>query len=177
MSDETYSPGEADNMPGFQRFAIPGDLDLLISDTSVFVGWKQVSEDFLNLGYDVNRNSLQRVFVNISGDWFNPGSSLKEGTPMMRAVFGGRETITGTDPEHNVADIRVYPNPASGKVFIQSGTSIDFKYSLTDMHGRTLRQEANSESIDVSDLPSGLYMLRIVPAQGTPVIRKLVVRH
>jgi hypothetical protein len=175
MSDETYSPGEDDDMPGFQRFAIPGEIDLLISDTSVFVGWKQVSEDFLNLGYDVNRNSLQRVFVNISGDWFNPGSSLKEGTPMIRAVFGGRETITGTDPENTAAEIRVFPNPASGRVNIK--TVLNFNCSLTDLQGRTVRQEVNNESMDVSDLPSGVYILRIVPDQGTPVIRKLVVSH
>ncbi len=74
LSEETFTPGEWEGKPGFRRYAFPADTNLVITDTSFFAGWKQTTEDFLNLGYDVNRNNLDRVFVNISGDWFNPGS-------------------------------------------------------------------------------------------------------
>ena len=108
-----------------QALRLPGDTNLVITDTSFFAGWKQTTEDFLNLGYDVNRNNLDRVFVNISGDWFNPGSSLIPGTPMIRAVFSKKDLVTGGgDISANGPDITVYPNPASDRIlYPRSGLS------------------------------------------------------
>jgi hypothetical protein len=176
MSEETYTPGLADGMPGFRRYAIPSGTDLLISDTSVFVGWKQETEDFLNLGYDVNRNSLSRVYVNISGDWFSPGASLKQGTPMIRAVFGGEETITGTDPLPVESRFRVFPNPASELLHIEGDTE-GVAYSLRDLSGREVLQGRYRESVSVAGLPDGLYLLRLVPDRGTATVVKVVVHH
>lgn len=176
MSEETFTPGLEDGAPGFRRYAIPSGTDLLISDTSVFVGWKQDTEDFLNLGYDVNRNSLSRVYVNISGDWFSPGASLKQGTPMIRVVFGGTETITGTEPLPLESRIRVFPNPASGLLYIECEAE-RFSYSLHDLNGREVLRGHDSASVSVADLPSGLYLLRIVPERGNATVLKVVVHH
>jgi hypothetical protein len=116
------------------------------------------------------------VYVNISGDWFSPGASLKQGTPMIRAVFGGTETITGTGPLPVESRIRVYPNPASGLLHIEC-ESESFSYSLHDLNGREVLQGNEREPVSVAELPSGLYLLRIVPVRGNATVHKVVVHH
>jgi hypothetical protein len=177
LSEETFTPGEWEGKPGFRRYAFPADTDLVITDTSFFAGWKQTTDEFLNLGYDVNRNNLDRVFVNISGDWFNPGSSLIHGTPMIRAVFSKKDLVTGGgDIPANGPDIAVYPNPASDRIFIRTAGYPLQRIRLFDLNGRMVREESGArEEVDVSMLPAGLYFLQLTSANGRSVSRKVVI--
>jgi hypothetical protein len=180
MSPELFSPGDEKGMPGFTRYAIPADTNLVINDTSIFAGWKQVTEDFLNLGYDVNRNNLPRTYVNISGDWFNPGGgSLIPGSLMIRTVFGAKELVTGgKDIRGTARGVTLFPNPASDRINIRVTGFTPGRIRLLDMHGRVLLDESgNRDQVDVSALPSGLYFMQLIAADGTPVSRKIVVRH
>jgi hypothetical protein len=179
ISPESFSPGDDPQLFGFTTCALPSDTSLVITDTSVFVGWKQVTEDFLNLGYDVNRNNLDRTFVNISGTWFNPGNSLIPGTPMIRAVFGSKNIITGTpDIPATDHDIQVYPNPASGIVHISSAGFTVSRIRLMDMQGRVLLEErGDPHEFDVTGLPAGIYLLQLCSPDGTLVNRKMVIHH
>lgn len=55
----------------------------------------------------------------------------------------------------------VYPNPTHGPVTI-AGASGPFSYRLYTMEGRLLKSaEQVSESLDLSDLPAGIYYLRL----------------
>jgi hypothetical protein len=179
MSPETFSPGDMEGMPGFRRYLFPVDTDLVITDTSVFVGWKQTSEEFLNLGYDVNRDNLPRTFVNISGDWFNPGGSLIPGTLMIRAVFGRKALATGgNEVPGSLHDVVLFPNPASDRINIRAEGFQLSRIRLMDLHGRVLREESGArDNVDVSACPSGLYFLQLIASDGTVVSRKIVVSH
>ena len=179
MSEETCYPGSESGMPEFNRYRIVAEPGLVITDTIVYVGWKQVSEEFLNLGYDVNRNNLSRTFVNISGEWFNPGNSLIPGSLMIRPVFGSRNVITGT-PEipDSGTEILVYPNPASEKVYFQSGNIRIVSLKVVDLCGKMLSSTSNpGSSLDVSLLPPGLYFIQIDGNDGNTITRKIVIRH
>jgi hypothetical protein len=179
ISPGTFSPGDETGMPGFRRYFFPADTDLVISDTSFFAGWKQVTEDFLNLGYDVNRNNLDRTFVNSSGEWFNPGRSLIPGALMIRTVFGASGQATGITelPEKN-RQVLLFPNPASEKIHIKAtGFTID-RIRLFDIHGRVLLDKTGtSQDIDVTSLRQGLYIIQLTAADGTNIFSKMVIRH
>jgi hypothetical protein len=73
---------------------------------------------------------------------------------------------------HNLSDanLRVYPNPVSDMLYIDY--SLDATLTVSDMTGSVLVTTMNNE-IDVSALPSGVYMLRIQDSGGS-VVRKFV---
>ena len=75
--------------------------------------------------------------------------------------------------------VRLYPNPASGRVQIVSGSPMR-EVAMIDMLGQVVRtqrfSQRLSESIDISGLEQGLYMVRISTQSGV-VTEKLLVRR
>ena len=57
------------------------------------------------------------------------------------------------------AQIRVYPNPASGTVYIHAPYPVNIV--LTDMRGTEISRQENAASVDVSGLAGGVYFLQI----------------
>lgn len=82
------------------------------------------------------------------------------------------DTITGVNNILNES-IKVYPNPVSGKLFIQPTSNIDEGFSLEmySVKGELVKTEcleggSNLHRIDVSSLKSGVYVLRLTSASG-----------
>jgi hypothetical protein len=179
MSQEEFTPQFGSGMTEFRRYPISPDTNLIVTDTSIYIGWKQVSEEFLNLGYDVNRDNIDRIFVNTSGEWYNPGSSIVPGSLMIRAVFGSKDVITGVaDIPASPLEVTLFPNPVSDKLNIRaSGFTVD-RVSVFDVYGRlVLHAQSSPGFIDVSGLPSGIYQVTIISDQERCVTRKIIVCH
>ena len=71
-------------------------------------------------------------------------------------------TLTITSETLN-SFVRVYPNPTTEKLFIASKTSQ--KASLFNVAGQKLL-ESNATELDVTDLPSGIYLLNLQNTQN-----------
>jgi hypothetical protein len=71
-------------------------------------------------------------------------------------------TLTITSETLN-SFVRVYPNPTTEKLFIVSKTSQ--KASLFNVAGQKLL-ESNATELDVTDLPSGIYLLNLQNTQN-----------
>lgn len=67
----------------------------------------------------------------------------------------------------------VYPNPATDVIKISNVNNLDItNLTITDINGRTMKQVNTSiEAINVSDLNSGIYFLKIKTAQGEGVTK------
>ena len=69
-------------------------------------------------------------------------------------------------PELVFTDIKVYPNPATSVLVLESASAVKGKVSLTDALGRTVVEfDANGDTqqqVDVSGLSAGMYVLRII---------------
>ena len=82
--------------------------------------------------------------------------------------------------DHSDERWRVYPNPASGKVYIEPvGTANDISLELLDISGRTLPFVAETSSggiiqASVSGLSEGVYFLKIVE-EGRVFLKRLVI--
>jgi len=179
MSSDEFTPVFDSEMPEFRRYAISPETTLLFTDTVVYVGWKQVSEEFLNVGYDVNRDNLSRTFVNTSGEWFNPGNSIIPGSLMIRPVFGSKDVITGeTAVPATPLDINLFPNPVSGRLNIRAEGIKITRIHVYDVYGRLVLQgRDNLDYIDVSGLSSGIYQVNIISDRKQSITRKIVVCH
>ena len=65
--------------------------------------------------------------------------------------------------ENGAKMFRTYPNPVSDIVMIESATSVN-RYEIYDVKGAVVRSEAvdsNSFEINVNNLPSGIYFIKI----------------
>ena len=56
--------------------------------------------------------------------------------------------------ENNRPTLRIYPNPTHGVILGQAG-----EYRITNLSGQTLKTGISEGSIDVSDLPAGVYFI------------------
>ncbi|MEK7253944.1 MAG: T9SS type A sorting domain-containing protein, partial [Bacteroidota bacterium] len=65
--------------------------------------------------------------------------------------------------------VAVFPNPASGKVFIQTNGEILSKINLFSLDGRLLKTwQASGEAVEISldEFSAGMYFLKMDFAQG-----------
>jgi hypothetical protein len=68
----------------------------------------------------------------------------------------------------NSNDFSVYPNPASDLIYFENNSSAsNYTITIFDSFGRIiLENNSNPTSLDISQLPSGLYVARIRNNQG-----------
>lgn len=71
--------------------------------------------------------------------------------------------------ENGLDNIKVYPNPASEFVMIENTLQSDANILILDMRGAVVKQlklTSNTERIDVSELTSGMYHVRVLSSEG-----------
>lgn len=89
--------------------------------------------------------------------------------------------ITVTDLENATSqDIKVYPNPAVQEVFISTEGGIELKeLYLIDLNGKIILQgneqykQVNGYRIDIASLEKGVYILKVITAEGE-ITKKIV---
>ncbi len=74
----------------------------------------------------------------------------------------------GIDENKIVADIKIFPNPASDILHIQSPISLNAR--LTDMSGRTILNKINVSDLDITTLANGLYLLNLSDKEGKLIL-------
>lgn len=76
-------------------------------------------------------------------------------------------------------EISIYPNPATTTLNLTSTATSDFELSVLDITGKVIksyRMLDKTFAFDVSDLASGMYMLRLVSTDGASKVVKFVKR-
>ena len=141
------------------------DAPLYLSAGTYYIGFTQITNQFLNVGEDKNINSQDKVFYNVGGGWNN---SPFFGSLMMRPFFGAKSDLVGIEnpTAKNDYTVSVYPNPANDKLFIKSNLDYPFQkisYTIVDLFGRTIFENILniSEYIDISSLADGVYFIRV----------------
>ncbi|AJR04357.1 T9SS type A sorting domain-containing protein [Siansivirga zeaxanthinifaciens] len=86
--------------------------------------------------------------------------------------------LSVNDPEYNQNDIRIVPNPANNQIFIIESTLYSFNnIYIYDHLGRFLNVlKPISNSIDVSNLKSGIYYLKFNNDNSTFITKKLIIQ-
>jgi hypothetical protein len=83
-----------------------------------------------------------------------------------------------TGDNNKASSLNVFPNPASTTVRLDMPGVVLSHATIHDMQGRQLldvRLQHNEPTVDVSDLPRGIYLLRTVSKSGEMYVKKLVV--
>lgn len=139
-----------------------------------YVGWVQQSADFLNVGFDVNRNNRTRIFYNIDGNWRNTSFN---GSLMIRPVLSAVPLPTFVK-QPRIVSFRAWPNPTSGFLHIDfpdNENPADLSVSVFDLHGRlVLSAGANEHRLDLSGFPAGIYLIRISGSKVLSQTQKII---
>ncbi|CAG4991201.1 hypothetical protein DYBT9275_00702 [Dyadobacter sp. CECT 9275] len=131
-----------------------------ITDT-FYVGWLQVNEQPLTVGYDLNsRLGADKVWYNLGTEWV-PGADLK-GSIMIRPFMTtkGQEVVTGTEPGISAKSF-FYPNPSQGiiswKDLVLDRIEV---YTVNGNLVKVISPGYESRSASVTELPGGLYIFK-----------------
>jgi len=97
----------------------------------------------------------------------------------------GKQMVTGMEDEKATAlateTFRVYPNPANGLVAVSCESNKAYDVQLLNLMGQSLQSghiTNNICTLDVKELPSGVYVIRIAAQDGSQVLnRKLVIQR
>jgi hypothetical protein len=134
-----------------------------------YLGWIQTGENFLNIGFDRNRNHRDKAFYNIGQGW---EQSIFDGSLMLRPIFC-RTAENFPDDSENLSDEQeqrsssrgysAYPNPTKGLIYLTENDSTPMEASrvnLYDLSGHLVKSFPNvSGNIDLSTLATGIYLM------------------
>jgi hypothetical protein len=140
-----------------------------------YVGWLQVGELPVTLGFDRNSSSTGRIYSN-SGTTWSVEDGLK-GNIMIRPFLGsqGVGLPVGVEQEPGLQDV-FFPNPGAGEIHWKRSnlTKIDV-YTIDGRLIKTVIPKAGqlSENLDIAD---GTYVLKSFDGRRTFVQKIIVVK-
>lgn len=104
-------------------------------------------------------------------------SSVFAGGYNQSSTLDGAYKLNGllATSDHNVKAnaVSVYPNPTKGQVNLQSKVGIS-TIELYDMSGKVVKTFGKISQLDLSGLKSGVYMLKVMTADGQSTTTKLI---
>lgn len=161
------------------------DFDFFMLDTaqivpSVFyIGWIQVTNDFLNVGFDKNNNKQDKIFYTMDGVW---KTTSFEGSLMIRPVFANKSKKTSKRDTFLPAEenqIKIYPNPTSSFINIEYPESWqNAKLDIIDIQGRIVFAEDRIKTqLNLSALSTGTYFLVLRNTNGGTHHMKLLITN
>jgi hypothetical protein len=134
------------------------DFKRISVDTSFFIGMRQIDKDYLNVGFDRNTNTINRLFYSFDKINWNKSQVDSIGSLMIRPIFLSEinKKVEIKEVIQN-SNFIVFPNPSKDKLFINS---IESAFKLTDIQGREILFFENNESgIDISSISNGVYFV------------------
>lgn len=164
-------PAFTDDYLGFVPYYL--EEPLAVSGT-FYVGFFQNHDVQLNIGFDQNHDATGKFFYRTAADWH---PSFYKGAPMIRPVMGKRFDHSAV-PQHSRQNVKLYPNPTTGSVYIQlDENEVDLDYSVWNVFGQCLEAgKLHSNEIPLDQFPSGVYFVRL-SSKNQPLINEKIVKH
>ncbi len=163
------------------EFGVPQNLTVTDNTSNVVVSWDAVDKA---TSYDLYRNN--KFLVNVETTSYTDGDFLKDDELCykVRAVFGNNKsaftketcvTATGDMIDEIDSKVEIYPNPVNDRLYIETLTQTQTQtVEIFDIYGRRQKSIVNSQRstvIDLSDLKSGIYFVKINTEKGNIVKR------
>ena len=143
---------------------------LLLNAGTYFIGWKQNSQYKINIGFDRNTDATNKMKYNVTGAWQNYNNIA--GSLMMRPIVGNQSVLVTTkDIKKEDFSLKIYPVPASDVLNITTDLDIE-SIEIMNLTGNIIKKIVHSNTIEVSDLSAGIYLLNLNTSAG--FIRKLI---
>jgi hypothetical protein len=149
-------------------FTIPVSPSVLVNN-NFYIGWT-VNGDQFAVGGDKNNVPRGMFRFMDAAVWAAPN----EDALMLRAVMNNNITTGLTEAMQALAQVKLFPNPASGQVTIQGEFQ---KGYLLDATGRQVHEftgNGTAMQLDVRDLPAGLYVVKLQNKTALQTIKLII---
>ncbi len=128
-------------------------------------------------GYSINNDpTIGGVITNIAGAPGYPFNTNKVGTLTITL----RSVLSVDDQEQQTSKVDIYPNPAKDNITIRSSIAIKTidVYSILGKKVKQYQFDSNitEQSLDLSSLQSGMYMIRFETNNGSILTKKLALK-
>jgi len=163
-----------DDLFKYQTYILEDELPV---DGTFYIGWRQTTKDNLNVGFDLNSNNSQKIFYNVSGNWYN---SSFEGTLMIRPILGQEQNAhVGMEQidTPKAFDFMMYPNPNNSGIINFKINDIRSNYSINifSLQGQMVYEGNYRNKINLTQLSKGIYIVRVINTDNnTSNIKKLI---
>lgn len=134
------------------------DFKRISVDTSFFIGMRQIDKDYLNIGFDRNTNTINRIFYSFDKLNWNKSQVDTIGSLMIRPIF-----LSNLNKKVEIKELvqypvfTVFPNPVKDKLYIKSN---EFDYKITNILGREILFFQNTDNgLDIATLSKGVYFV------------------
>jgi hypothetical protein len=99
-----------------------------------------------------------------TSNWFNVDASVS---------FSEDCSTIGITDVASANAITIFPNPTSGALFLSNNCN----FTLTDLTGKIILQQQNTNVADISNLPAGLYFILVTGDNGQLVQRSKLTKE
>lgn len=109
------------------------------------------------------------------GDYFDLMRNFENCQTAFAKRLASGETVSSREPEQNVV-FRMYPNPATNEVTVECMETLQH-IQVLDASGKVVRMivpESSKTTIQLSELPTGVYYLHGTTSAGNRSMQKLV---
>ena len=149
----------------------PFDKILKVNGT-IYIGIMQHSKESINIGFDTSNDNSQYNFYDVGYGWKN--SDMK-GSLMMRPALGNNYVIK-EEMKTSENRLSLYPNPSKNEINISElDAESCSEVMIFDMTGRMMKHFTNNVKLDVTDLPNGIYMMRVITKDGDRYTEKFMI--
>ncbi len=135
---------------------------IVVSGT-IYVGFEQLQQGGLNVGFDANHDSREHIFYNVENNWYQSNFA---GALMIRPIIGSNLilNVKKYDMIKN-QPLKVYPNPAGNILFFKLPGNDKYKtlkVQIYSLYGSVLENvEVDNNQINITGLNDGMYILRL----------------
>lgn len=122
-------------------------------------------------GYGDGGGAVSLVDNNGSQVFSSPNGNYGSGTSIY---FSADSTLSASEFDFS-NDIRLYPNPSTG-VFFLNDNQQTVSVAVVDTLGKVVYSQNNvGQSVDLSNLPKGIYFAKITNEHNNTIIQKLII--
>ncbi|MDX1351171.1 MAG: T9SS type A sorting domain-containing protein, partial [Putridiphycobacter sp.] len=170
---QPHYPNYASHKNQYSYYKFNGNQSVPVP-AKFFIGFEQIDDQNLFLGFDLNNNNQDKIFYNNGGAWANASF---QGSLIMRPVFstGLNYTLEVQPLKVEKIDMVMYPNPVTHNLTI-SNFNNSFIAKVYDMTGRQLIVDRSGD-IDFSDLNNGIYIVNVQDELGKTVYTQKIVKQ
>ncbi len=180
-----------DTLQGFTTYRLEdpfsGELQPVIipENTTFYVGWEQVSnefEDAIPVGFDITTQNVAQYnfFSTNEVDWFDFAGAGFDGAICMRPIMGTENAIqTSVEDSQAQNGISIFPNPNSTRILnvkIEDQENHIKEIMVLDVAGRMmLRQDWGGSQVDLQKLPTGIYFINFVDDNNNIICKEKLI--
>lgn len=160
---------------------------LPLSSGTYYFGIQQTTNQGLKIGFDRNNNHVGTYYYQVLDNW---EQSVEKGSLMINPVMGCSLPVEVVDCKtqyvgveelvyDNKNSLKIYPNPAQNNITVKwesnqhENTLVEIKNNL----GQTVKRVSleSGQTIDISQLPGGIYFVSINSKQLNVSPQKLII--